>query len=296
MQMKKKKWLKRGLIAGALTLVLGAGLTVYLLQRPPAVWREAQQVLDNTTEVSRKEITDRVVQRLSLLVNQSLADEPTKRVNIYGEHGQAVNPTGLSDRPLDRTVKLTLTNEEMIAVVNETFVQWTNDRGYIIPGGVNDPVVLARGGQLVVAFMIDTPRWQQVFTGDLSLDFEQDGMANGSVDQLYAGSLPMSVLSFGELLRVNLPEQDADRLGEWLANLEGFHFRPVLEIEHRRRARVLSVDVGDRDVTMLLRVQDHMTYKQHNGLMAEDKLAVTDPLNIQNWDGSAFADVPTTTD
>lgn len=296
MQTKKKKWIKRGLIAFALALVLGTGLVVYLLQRPPAVWREAQQVLDTTTPVSREQITERVVQRLSLLVNQISAGEPTKRVNIYGEYGQATDSTGLSDRPLDRMVKLTLTNEEMVAIVNETFVQWTEDRGYVVPGGVNDPVVMARDGQMVVAFMIDTPRWQQVFTGDLSLDFKPDGMANGQVDQLYAGSLPMSVLSFGEMLRVNLPKEHADRIGEWLANLEGFHFRPVIELEHRRRARVLSVDVGDRDVTLLMRVQDHLTYKQHNALMETDKLAVTDPLNNQNWDGSAVVDVPTTTE
>lgn len=56
------------------------------------------------------------------------------------------------------------------------------------------------------------------------------------------------------------------------------------------------MEVGDDDVTMKLRVQDHFTYRAHNELLGLGEIAVTDTLEAGTWDGSAFADVPTTTD
>ena len=38
MQAKTKKWIKRTLLGSAALLIIGAGLTVYLLKRPPVVW------------------------------------------------------------------------------------------------------------------------------------------------------------------------------------------------------------------------------------------------------------------
>ncbi|MEO0475655.1 MAG: hypothetical protein AAF085_06760 [Planctomycetota bacterium] len=304
MQARTKKWIKRALIGSAAVLVLGAGLTVYLLQRPPVVWREAQVVLKQSSPQMREQITAGIKERLAKLVQTPSAEY--RRLDLYGESvrtdiidEQHPEAEKLSEVPLDEFAKLTLTNTELVAMVNEFFVQWTEQRGYIVPGGINDPSVIARNGKLYLAFMIDTPHWQQVFSGEVQLTFREDGMAEGRVENLYAGSMPVSLLSVGELLRMKLPASEhdtADRLGEWLDNLERFEFRPVLELEHRRRARIVAMGVGDDGVTLKMRVQDHRTYRAHNDLLGRDQIAVTDLLDARLWDGSAIADVPTTTD
>ncbi|MEM9345612.1 MAG: hypothetical protein AAGB26_03230 [Planctomycetota bacterium] len=302
MQAKTKRWIKRGLIVSALGFVLAAGLTVYLLQRPPAAWREVQAVLDQSSPQMREQITARIKEHLAEITQTSSRN--FQRIDLYGG-APAKNPVPadapeLSETALDEFAELTLTNTELIAMVNEFFVQWTQQRGYIVPGGINDPSVVARDGRLYLAFMIDTPYWQQVFSGEVSLTFQPNGMAVGQVKDLYAGSLPVSIVSVGEMLRMKLPKSEhatADRLGKWLDNLERFEFRPVLELEHRRRARILAMQVGDDGVSIKMRVQDHQTYKAHNHLLGRNQIAVTDLLDARLIGaGNAIADVPTTTE
>ena len=63
--------------------------------------------------------------------------------------------------------------------------------------------------------------------------------------------------------------------------------------------QIISFDythVGDDDVTLKMRVQDHRTYRAHNDLLGRDQIAVTDLLDATLWDGGAVADVPTTTE
>lgn len=297
MQAKKKRWVKRGLYASAIALVLGTGVVVYLLQRPPAVWREAQAVLDTATPQMREMITADVKRRISEIVQTK--SPSFQQLDADGKP-RVIDQDVIADARLDEFAELTLTNSELVLIVNEFFVEWTEQRGYVVPGGVNDPAVIAKDGKLLIAFMIETPNWQQVFSGDVSLTFDPDGMAVGKVNNLYAGSLPLSMVSIGQTLRTLMPKSDhdmADRLGEWLAKLERFEFRPTLEMPHRRRARVVAMQVGDDDVMMRLRVQDHQTYRAHNELLGLGEIAVTDVLETDaSWDGSAFADVPTTTD
>jgi len=296
MQPKTKRWLKRAAIGSALALVLTAGVVVYLLQRKPAVWREAQAVLDTATPQMRHKITSDVTQRIAEIVQTK---SPALQQLSREAERKAIDPNVIADAKLDEFAEIKLTNAELVMIVNDFYVQWTKQRGYVVPGGVNDPAVIAKDGELLMTFMVQTPNWQQVFTGDVSLTFKPDGMAVGKVNDLYAGSLPLSMVSIGQTLRTIMPARDhhfADRLGEWLGKLQHFEFRPTLELEHRRRARVLAMNVIDDHVTIEMRVQDHKTYRKHNNLLGRGKMAVTDVLESGTWDGSAFADVPTTTD
>lgn len=296
MQAKTKKWIKRGLVVSTLALVFSAGVVVYLMQRPPAVWAKAQAVLETAAPEMREQITSGVKQRIAEIAQ---TNSPQFQTIGPDDKHPAIDPAVIADTPLDEFAEITLTNAELILIVNDFFVEWTEQRGYVIPGGVNDPAVIAENGKLHIAFMVETPNWQQVFSGDVSLTFKPDGMAIGKVNNLYAGSLPLSMLTIGETLRLQMPASEhetADRLGDWLAKLEHFEFRPTLELPHRRRARVVSMQVGDDEVTMRMRVQDHHTYRVHNNLLGRGAIAVTDVLNAGTWDGSAFADVPTTTE
>ena len=280
----------------AFAFVLSLGVVVYLLQRPPAAWREAQAVLDTATPQMRETITAGVKQRIAEIVQ---TQSPSFQQLDADGKPLVIDQDVIADTPLDEFAELTLNNAELVLIVNEFFVEWTKQRGYVVPGGVNDPAVIAKDGKLLIAFMVQTPNWNQVFSGDVSLTFKPDGMAIGKVNDLYAGSLPLSMVSIGQTLRTLMPASDhdmADRLGEWLAKLDHFEFRPTLEMPHRRRARVVSMQVGADDVTVRMRVQDHQTYRVHNDLLGLGEIAVTDVLEAGTWDGSAFADVPTTTD
>lgn len=305
MQSKRKRWVRRVLVGTAVAVVLGGGLTVYLLRRPPAVWREAQQILAQTTPEQRAEQAEAVMHRLTKLVDAydapQAAPGPTQRIGPVDpeqatEQEQA--KTKPSDKPVDQTHEVRLSNEELVAVVGETFNEWTGQRGFVVPSGITQPAVLADDGRLAIVFEVSTPSWSQVFSGFIDLKFRPDGMAAGRVDELTAGSLPVSVVAFGEMLSKQLPASEsqlADQIGEWVSQLEGFEFRPVLEMEHRRRARVVGMKVENDAVTLQMRVQDHETYKRHNELMDRGALAVTDQLDPRVT-GGAVADVPTTTD
>jgi hypothetical protein len=297
MQAKTKRWIKRALLGSAVVFVLGAGLTVYLLQREPAVWRDAQAVLEQQTPESRQALTKDVMQRLTA------ATEKIEQ-QLLAETGQAdLDKTEfkkrLADHAVDETFELELSNEELLSVASEWAEKWVAQRGYVMPKEMSPPVVMIREGQLSLAFEVVAGSWRQVFSGDVAMRFDPDGMAHGSVKQLIAGSLPMSINSVGDWVAKQLPAsqaKNAKQIGDWIAELEDFEFRPVLELEHRRRARVIAMQTKDDSLVMTMRLQDHKTYKAHNTLMSAGSVAVSDDLHPALLDGSAIADVPTATD
>ena len=297
MQARTRRWVFRALIGTAAAALLAAGVTFYLLRRPPAVWTEAQQILARQTPEQRTEQAEQVLGRLSTMVR-----DESSRSEAGADPFAPIDATPElkpSDKAIDQTHQLKLSNEELVSVVSAMFSEWTAQRGFEVPAAVTEPVVLAEGGRLAIAFEVSTTNWQQVFTGYVDLTFKPDGMAVGRVDELTAGSLPMSVTAVGEMLQKRLPESEshlADQIGDWIAQLEGFEFRPVLELENRRRARVVAMAVGDDGVTLTMRVQDHETYKRHNALLEAGKVAVTDDLRSVLPKIDAIADVPTDQD
>lgn len=306
MQARTKRWVRRVLLGTTVAVVFGGGLTVYLLRRPPAVWNQAQQILAETTPEQRAEQADAVLDRLTALVApapeaSAPTPDPSRRPSLdrqsADETEQAqVKPSSVA---IDQTHEMRLTNEELVAMVSQVFRDWTAQRGYVVPDAITEPVVLADDGRLVIAFQVRTSSWSQVFSGHVDLTFRPDGMAVGRVQKLTAGSLPMSINEVGDMLRKRLPageKETGSRVGDWLSQLEGFEFRPVLEMEHRRRARVVGMQVGRDAVTLKMRVQDHATYKRHNVLLETGRVAVTDSLDGVLPSRDAIADVPTTTE
>lgn len=315
MGIKTKRWIRRSVLCVALAGLAAAGVTYYLLQRPPAVWQEARAILDESSPAQRAEAAEAVKQRLAALAGgvAERADGSAvgvgpgpERLSLDKRQGKgkqadtlADEPVDLSKVPVDQTHEVLLSNEELVAMIEQMFDEWALQRGYVVPDEVGKPVVMARGGDLVFAFEVSSGSWSQVFSGGLDLSFTPDGMAQGKVQGLTAGSLPLSVQSIGGFVKDNLPasKQDlADQLGDWLSELDGFEFKPVLELDNRRRARVLGMRISDDAVTLTMRVQDHATYKEHNALIEAGRVAVTDSLGGWAWDGSAFTGVEATSD
>ena len=300
MKRKNKLRLRWVLLGTMAVLLLGFGLTLYLLQREPAVWREAQQLLETKTPEAQEQLTRDLLHRLNSpgeVESKQLLDHDNKYGQ--GESKAAIFEDPLAKEHVDETYEMRLTNEELVLMVRTFVDEWAIQRGYEVPPSMVYPVAMVDHGKLMIAFTVKVGSWHQVFSGEVKLQFDSDGMATGQVVDLYAGSLPISVMAVGDLLHQQLPKSHAaaaERIGEWVAKLEHFEFRPTLEMQHRRRARVLGMKVGRDDLTLTMRLQDHQTYRQHNALMKAGKVAVTDSFKANHWDGSAFADVPTTTD
>ena len=53
-------------------------------------------------------------------------------------------------------------------------------------------------------------------------------------------------------------------MGRWLSKLERLVFKPVMELEHRHRARVEACQVHEKGIGLRVRVQDHRTYRAAN--------------------------------
>jgi len=298
MQAKTKRWIKRTVLGGVAVAVLGAGLTVYLLQRPPAVWRAAQAILNETTDAQRAELAEGVMQRLSSAADR-LGPEHDPLFGVEFKADPTQLSTILASQSVDETFELELSNNELLSVASQWADKWAKQRGFEMPSQMSQPVVMIQNGELMIAFELVVGSWQQVFSGQVSLRFDPDGMTHGSVSELTAGSLPLSVATVGDWVAKKLPSREsetADRIGQWVAELEDFEFRPVLELEYRRRARVIAMQFRQDSLVMTMRLQDHRTYKAHNALMKAGTVAVNDALHRALLDGSALADVPTTTE
>lgn len=302
MHSRAMRRIKRVALSLGLVAVAGSAATVYLLQREPAAWTVAEAVLDQSTPQERAQIAERIETKLERLgLNAPSGDDPiAERL----APDQAIEPAKLTlketaDLPVDEVIDLPLSNRELVALVSDTFDDWAKQRGYVVPEQLTQPTMVVEGGRLMLVFQVSVSGWSQVFTGPVELSFDEDGMANGKVTRLTAGSLPVSVDGVGQMLRERLPASQADKaevIGQWLSQLEGFEFRPVLRLENRRRVRVLAMDVAGNGVNLKLRVQDHRTYRQHNALLKQGAVAVTDPLGPAFFHGDAFADVPTISD
>lgn len=305
---RRKRWIRRIAFTTLGLLVVGAGVVVYLLQRPPQVWRDAQVVLEGVSPEAKNELSERIIHQLWLATEEGKgpgADRADGEVwaNAVTARRTQDNVRGftpeLADKPLDQTFDISLTNDELVAVVRDSIKDWTRQRGYVLPEGMTEPVALVDNGEFAIVFEVTFGKWHQIFSGRMDLEFLPNGMAIGKVRDMHAGSLPMSLSRIGEMVVNNMPASEADsadRITQWIEKLEHFEFRPVLELKDRRRARVIDMAVDSRAVTLTMRVQDHITYKRQNELMHQGKLAVTDKVDARSWDGGTFTDVPATTD
>lgn len=298
MQPKTKRWIKRILVGSTLAVLLGAGLTVYLLQRPPTVWTTAQSMLNETTPAEREALAQDVMRRLSTAADGLLAKQDPRSAAHFTSDPSRLNEL-LTGQTVDETFQIELSNEELLAVASQWSQKWIEQRGYEPPAQMGDPIVALVDGELMIAFEVSAGSWQQVFSGRAEIRFDPDGMAHGSVHDFTAGSLPVPIASVGDWIAKQLPENQSEyaaQIGDWVSELEDFEFRPVLELEHRRRARITAMQKRETSLLLTMRLQDHRTYKAHNGLMKSGAVAVTDELNPLMLDGSAIADVPTTTE
>lgn len=298
------RWRRFALATLLLIVVTLSGL-FYMIRRPPEAWTQYEQYITETNPEQRAQTVGRVIEKLEtqLLLDQAngsglgLALRGANGSNPIQDHAFAdLTPEQLAAISFDRSAQVTLNNEELASVMVQWFDEWTRQRGFVPPDGMKPPVIVVLDEKLKLGFEISLEGWRQTFGGEVRLLFRDDGVAEGSVHDFTVGSLPVPLSRVGRTLRDNLGEERAKRAGEWIGKLERFEFRPVLELEHRRRARVTAIQIHPDDtITLTLRVQDHNTYKNHNaqlaaGLTTPNGVLLSPPTGPGE---TGIADVPT---
>lgn len=252
--------------------VAALGVAFYLLRREPAYWKQHEAFLAQTPPEKITAINDEVSARIEELASAIAGADGSSAAEAGGRATAGAGGTGaagkakLDEVRMDETRKLFLNEEELRALVAARLDEWAESRGYVMPKEIKSPGVAIDDGRLVMAFKFESSQFSQVLSGLFDVAIMEDGMALLTMEQFVVGSLPVPVRMIGSYLSKNAPEE-SDRMakiGRWLAKLERLEFKPVLEMEHRRRARVTDFMISDEGLALTLRVQDRLTYREQN--------------------------------
>ncbi|MEM6751065.1 MAG: hypothetical protein AAF612_11395 [Planctomycetota bacterium] len=300
----RRRWKTLALSAAGLSLV--AGLSgVAALRASPSVWREHQAFLERTNPEQRAALVASAMRKLDAAAERGMASRDAHAAaeavesdgGVAGVAARALRP---DERRLDLSTRVVLTNDELAALVSEKYEAFLRQRGFQKPADVHDPMLAVRDGDLVLAFEYSVNGFSTVFSGEFELVFLADGMAELRLRSLSAGNLPLPATGVADFLSSHHPGEARvkwDRVAGWIGKLRGLEFRPVLELEHRRRARVTGYEVLEEGVAVDLRLQDHATYKEMNLALARshgtpDHMARYYPRGLPRggvWDGDTPA-------
>ena len=263
----------KAVFALAAVMVVGAAVVFYLVRSEPTYWKEHQQLLNETTPEQIEQLDKQVQDQMQKLATLGIdrADAQAQAVadslNVLTGHDDK-SKIKLEDVHINEDQTITLNNEQLAAVVQTRMDDWLAERGYVKPAEINDPMIAVSDGDLVMAFQLDAGPVAQVISGRFDLKIRKDGMAELTMDQFLVGNLPVPASAIGEHLRNSTGDDRAIKAGEWLSKLQYMEFKPVIELDHRRRARVQDYKLLEKGLELTVRVQDHKTYKAMNTALA----------------------------
>jgi uncharacterized protein YpmS len=286
---KPRTWRKRIWRAALLTLLalaVAVGVVIYLAKSEPEYWKQHERFLAETSPQKMAQLAGQVQDRLDKLANLGLdGSDPATRA-LQALTGQGL-PGGILDtqdavddgsgqprvKPenvhINTEQTLTLNNEELAAVVKLRLDEWMKERGYVKPEEVKDPLIAVEDNELVMAFKFNAGKLSAVISGKFNVTVLENGMAELSLKRFLVGKLPVPADAIADHLREKTGgDARAAKVGEWLSKLKLIEIKPVLELEHRRRARVMAYKVQKNSLELTVRIQDHKTYKAMNQALA----------------------------
>jgi len=267
---RTRRIIKRAIGLTLLSITLAVAVMFYLARSEPAHWKEHQAFLQSSSPDQIKQLADGVQSQLQALANLGIVQA---EINPSASFSVGDDPTQQNVKPQDVHINedktLTLTNPQLAAVVQSGLDKWMRDRGYIKPKEITDPMVAVDDGELVMAFRFRSDGFTQIISGKFDLKINDDGMAELSMTRFLVGKLPVPANAIAEYLRKSAKgDKNAVKVGLWLEKLQHFTFKPVLELDHRRRARVQDYKLLDKGLELTVRIQDHKTYKAMNHALA----------------------------
>ena len=270
---------KRVLMLGLLGSVVVVCVLIYMARSTPDYWKEHERFIQNTSPEQLEELAEEVEDKLDELANLGVeeaikeAAEPNIQILTDPDAEEAPVETAAQVKPEDVKInvdkKIMLDNEQLAAVVKARMDEWMTDRGYVKPPEITDPMITIDDGKLIMAFRFQSGSFSQVISGNFDIEFLDDGMAILRMQRFLVGQLPVPADKIGEQLSKHSGgNQRAAKVGEWMEKLQELEFKPVIELENRRRARVQSFTLLEKGMEVVVRVQDHKTYKSMNKALA----------------------------
>jgi len=270
-----KRWLKVLILTFVVIPTIALAVVFYLLRSQPVYWEQHQQFLARTTPDQMQSLSENVLDKLNNLAitNHQDPKQPHTDINSLVDSTQTqrtdqnVKP---SDIKIDDTHQLFLNHDELAATFTTQFDQWIQWQGYNKPEEISDPMIALKEGGLYMAFELQLPGFSQVLSAKFDLQISNAGFADLTLDHFLAGRLPIPANGITQYITDQAPTHGdrAAKLGHWLSKLEHFQFKPVIKIEHRRRATVLAYNIAQDGINLTLRIQDHQTYRESKSALA----------------------------
>lgn len=276
--------IKRTALVALVAVALIAGTAFFLVRSEPAHWKEHQQFLAETSPKQLEALAAQVEEQLNELANLGLTEKNNGNGSVTSWVQSLAHPDDVSNdeqsdseqaniKPEDVRVNtektISLNNEQLAAVMQLRMDDWMKNRGYVKPNEVKKPMIAVKDGKLVMAFRIKSGPFNAVISGKFNLSILDNGMADLTLSSFLVGQLPVPAEALGEYLRDKSGgDRNAQQAGEWLGKLQHMQIKPVVELKHRRRARVMDYTLHDDGLDLQVRIQDHLTYKSMNSALA----------------------------
>lgn len=226
------------LLLFALLALAAVGLGRRLWHSEPAYWTRNQAAITATDQTILVDAADRAFNR------------------ILGElsDSRGYQATGKGDDALGvRTI--TLSFDEANAWLATRLNDWLANQKRELPAGLTKPMLASSGDSLVAAFHYKNNDIDQVFSVFLSLKFRDDGQAVLSIDGLRGGRLPLPTSSVVKRLPGGAEDGDPHHSQITAVLLGQQPFDPVLPIDGTRQARIIGMQVDDKNVSLTVRAE-----------------------------------------
>jgi hypothetical protein len=162
--------------------------------------------------------------------------------------------TALPAHPRETTRKLVLPFDDINAWLDRRLRLWLDSQRVELPAEIGPVVVAGKGDHLVLAFAVDHPRVKQVFSLDFEFTVMRDDRAVVKLVGVRGGRLPIPFnLALRELPQSVRKAVPPDALSLVERARQGLAFDPVFRIDSMRRVRVLSAELTDEAVVLIVR-------------------------------------------
>ncbi|MFW6060592.1 MAG: hypothetical protein ACODAQ_10450, partial [Phycisphaeraceae bacterium] len=138
------------------------------------------------------------------------------------------------------------------AWLDQRLADWLANQGHALPEGLEQPMLMAEDGDLLLAFRVSTPRGEQIVSIVFNVEVVKPGRARLVVHRVLAGRLPVPMSTLIEQA-ARQGEQGETEVGAHRV-LRGEVFEAVIPIDRQRDGRLLDVEVTEAgvDVTLLV--------------------------------------------
>ena len=209
---------RRILLFLIVVLTLSGGWAYWLWRSEPVYWQQRRSFFEQHTPEERMALAESVEQRiLATLSDVSIA--------AASESEEAVD---------ENTVFLTM--DEINAWIDQRLYDWAANQGSTIPDFITDPMLAIDNGDLVIAFLYDSPSMPQVFGIQCDVVLKDDqamikviGVSGGRL-QIPAAQAASRVVG-----RVQGQESKVARMTDQITEaFDGMVFDPILKLGQQK--------------------------------------------------------------